>query len=118
MAAPIVSQPTYPLEEHSSFVELGVVYGDKAIAEAQARLRVVLEFKSLRPKTVHLNGRRVPSPAIDELARKAGVSLGTLWRWYRLYRSAYASAQGNVHGKAKAGFEALIPRQRGRPEDS
>ncbi len=43
MAAPIVSQPTYPLEEHSSFAELGVVYGEKAVAEAQARLRIVLQ---------------------------------------------------------------------------
>ncbi len=45
------------------------------------------------------------------------MSLGTLWRWYRLYRLAYDLTQGSVHGKAKAGFEALIPRQRGRTED-
>lgn len=118
MAAQIVSQPTYPLEEHSSFAELGVVYGDKAVAEAQARLRVFLEFKSLQPKTVRLGSCRVLSPTVDKLAECAGVSNGTLWRWYRLYRSAYASAQGNVHVKARAGFEALIPRQRGRTEDS
>ena len=101
MAAEILTQRT------ESFAELSAVYGEKGVAGAQARLQVVLEFKSLKPKTVRLNCRRVPSPAVDELARKAGVSLGTLWRWYRLYRSAYASAQGNVHLKAKAGFEAL-----------
>ena len=82
MAAEILTQST------ESFVaELSAVYSEKGVAEAQARLQVVLEFKSIRPKTVHLNGRRVSSPAVDELARKAGVSLGTLWRWYRLYRS-------------------------------
>ena len=119
MAAEILTQPTHCLTEGStSFAELGVLYGEKVVAEAQVRLQIVLEFKSIRPKTVHLNGRRVPSLAIKELARKAGVSLGTLWRWSRLYRLAYASAQGNVHVKAKAGFEALIPRQRGRTEDS
>jgi transposase InsO family protein len=118
MAAEILTHPTRCLTEGStSFAELGVLYGEKGVAEAQSRLQVVLEFKSLRPKSVHLNGQRVPSLASKELARKTGVSLGTLWRWYRLYRSAYASAQGNVHGKAKAGFEALIPRQRGRTED-
>jgi len=36
MAAQIVSQPTYSVEERSSFAELGLVYGDKAVAEAQA----------------------------------------------------------------------------------
>ena len=119
MAAEILTQPTnFHTEGFTSFAEFGVLYGEKAVAEAQFRLQVVLEFKSLKPKTVHLNGQRVPSLALKELARKAGVSLGTLWRWYRLYRSAYASAQGNVHAKAKAGFEALIPRQRGRTEDS
>ncbi len=111
MAAEILTQRT------ESFAELSTVYSEKGVAEAQARLQVVLEFKSIRPKSVHLNGQRVPSLASKELARKAGVSLGTLWRWYRLYRSAYASSQGNVHAKAKAGFEALIPRQRGRTED-
>ncbi len=119
MAAEILTQPTnYHTEGSTSFAELGVLYGEKAVAEAQARLQIVLEFKSIRPKTVHLNGRRVPSLAIKELARKAGVSLGTLWRWYRLYGLAYGAARGNVHLKAKAGFEALIPRQRGRTEDS
>jgi putative transposase len=112
MAAEILTQRT------ESFAELSAVYSEKGVAEAQARLQVVLEFKSIRPKTVQLNGQRVSSLASKELARKAGVSLGTLWRWYRLYRSVYASSQGNVHGKAKAGFEALIPRQRGRTEDS
>ncbi len=81
MAAEILTQPTHCLtEESTSFAELGVLYGEKGVAEAQARLQVVLEFKSIRPKTVQLNGRRVPSPAVDEFARKAGVSLGTLWR--------------------------------------
>ncbi len=108
MAAEILTQRT------ESFAELSAVYSEKGVAEAQDRLQVVFEFKSLRPKSVPLNGRRVPSPAVDELARKAGVSLGTLWRWYRLYRSAYASSQGNVHLKSKAGFEALIPRHRGQ----
>ncbi len=104
MAAEILTQRT------ESFAELNAVYSEKSVADAQVRLQVVLEFKSTRPKSVHLNGRRVPSPAVDELARKAGVSLGTLWRWYHLYRSAYASSQGNVYAKAKAGFEALIVR--------
>lgn len=111
MAAQILTQTT------DSFAEVSVLYGEKAVAEAQARLQVVLEFKSLKPKTIQSNGRRVPSLAVDELAQRVRVSLGTLWRWYRLYRSAYASAQGNVHVKAKAGFEALIPRQRGRTHE-
>ena len=96
MAAEILTQRT------ESFAELSAVYSEKGVAEAQARLQIVLEFKSIRPKTVHLNGRRVPSLAIKDLAGKAGVSLGTLWRWYRLYRLAYDLVQGNVHAKAKA----------------
>ena len=89
MALEILTQSTHCLTEGSpSFAELGVLYGEKGVAEAQVRLQLVLEFKSLKPKTVHLNDRRVPSPAVDELARKAGVSLGTLWRWYCLYRLA------------------------------
>ncbi len=118
MAAEILTQPTHCLTEGSASVaELGVLYGEKGVAEAQVRLQVVLEFNSLKPKTLQVNGYRVASPAAQELAEKAGISIGTLWRWYRLYRLAYASAQGNVHAKAKAGFEALIPRQRGRTED-
>ena len=94
MAAEILTQPTHCLTEGStSFAELGVLYGEKGVAEAQARLQVVLEFKSLKPKTVPSNGRRKPSSAVEKIAQEAGVSLGTLWRWYRLYRSAYASAQ-------------------------
>ena len=83
MAAEILTQTS------DSFAELSAVYSEKGVAEAQARLQVVLEFKSLKPKSVQFNGRRVPSPALQELAQKAGVSLGTLWRWYRLYRSAF-----------------------------
>jgi putative transposase len=79
---------------------------------------VVLDFKALHPKTVHLHGHRVPSLAVEELAQRARVSLGTLWRWYRLYRSSHAEARGNIHSKAKAGFEALIPRRRGQVSDS
>jgi len=125
MAAQILTQPTsFPTTEpkalprgYSSFAELSVVYGEQAVAEAQTRLQLILEFKSLKPKSVQLNGRRVPSPAVEQLAKKAGVSLGTLWRWYQLYHSAYTSAQGNTHLKAKAGFEALIPGQRGKVND-
>jgi len=135
MAAHIVTQPTdflttqskvepcshastLALRGSSSFAELTVVYGKKAVTEAQTRLQLVLEFKSPKPKTIQLNGRRVPSPAVEQLTERAGVSLGTLWRWYRLYRSGYASAQGNTHLKAKAGFEALIPGHRGKVNDS
>ncbi len=100
-----------------AFAELSILHSQKAVAAAQARLEVVLEFKFLKPKTIDSSGRRVPSAAVKELAEKAGISLGTLWRWYRLYRVAYDSDQGNVHLKAKAGFEALIPRPRGRSDD-
>lgn len=116
MAAEILTQPTSS-QRDSSFAELALLYGDKAVREAQARLQVVLAFKSLKPKTVASNDQRIPSPTAEELARKAGISLGTLWGWYRLYHSAYDSAQGNVHLKARAGFEALIPRHRGRAEE-
>ncbi len=51
MAAEILTQPTHCLTEGStSFAELGVLYGEKGVAEAQARLQVVLAFKSIRPK--------------------------------------------------------------------
>jgi len=105
------------LTQSESFAELATLCSEKAVAEAQTRLQFVLEFKSLKPKTVEGNGHRVPGPEVEELAQKAGVSIGTLWRWYRRYRLAYDSTQGSVHTKAKAGFEALIPRPRGRAED-
>jgi len=105
------------LTQSESFAELAAFYSQKAVAEAHTRLQVVLEFKSLRPKTVQANGFRLSSPAVEELAQRAGVSVGTLWRWYRLYRLAYDSTQGSIHTKAKAGFEALISRPRGRAED-
>ena len=105
------------LIQSESFAELATLYSEKAVAEAQSRLQSVLEFKSLQPKTVQANGCRVPSPAAEELAQQAGVSIGTLWRWYRLYRSAYEGAQSGVHTRAKAGFEALIPRPKGRSQD-
>jgi len=118
MAAEILTQSESTFATgSSSLAELSVLYGEKAVAEAQARLQIVLEFKSLKPKTILSNGRPKPSPVVAELAHKAGASVGTLWRWFRLYRSAYASAQGNVHVKAKAGFEALISRPRGRTAD-
>ena len=118
MAVEILTYPTiHRAEGSSSFAELSVLYGEKAVAEAQTRLQIVLDFKAIKPKSIVLDGRRVPTTAVEELARKAGVSLGTLWRWYRLYRSAYNSTQGNVHLKAKAGFEALVPRNRGKSHD-
>src|SRR3990172_5788757 len=110
MAAEILTQA-------ESFAELSTLYSEKAVGEARSRLEVVLEFKSLKPKTLQSNGCRVASLVVEELAQKAGVSTGTLWRWYRLYRLAYESSQGSVHTKAKAGFEALIPRPKGRAED-
>jgi hypothetical protein len=72
MAAEILAETSAP------FAEFSVAYGEKAIAKAQSRLQVVLEFKSLKPKIFQSNGRRVPNPAVEELARKAGVSIGTL----------------------------------------
>lgn len=118
MALEILTQhPSLSAEGSNSLAEFSVLYGEKAVTQAHARLQVVLEFKPIKPKTRELNGQCVPSPELQELARKARVSLGTLRRWYRLYRSAYASAQGNVHSKSKAGFEALIPRPRGRATD-
>jgi len=135
MAVPILTQPAnipdlqgnLPIKHFShafvespvsdSLGEFSIVYGEKSVAEAQTRVQVVLEFKALKPKYVQSNNRQVLSPTVRQLAQKAGVSLGTLWRWYRLYRSAYAATQGNVHLKARAGFEALIPRQPGRTTD-
>ncbi len=108
----------HPDSAELSCAELSLLHGEKAIAEAQSRLKVVLDFKTLRPKTVCLHGQRVPSPAVEELAQNASVGLGTLWRWYRSYRSSHAAVQGNIHAKAKAGFEALIPRRRGQVTDS
>lgn len=34
----------------ASFAKLSVVYGEKAVAEAQTHLQVVLEFKVLKPR--------------------------------------------------------------------
>ncbi len=119
MAVEILTYQTiHRAEGSSSLAELSVLYGEKAVAEAQTRLQIVLDFKAIKPKSVLVNDRRVPTSAIEELAQKAAVSLGTLWRWYRLYRSAYNSTHGNVHLKAKAGFEALVPRNRGKSHDS
>ena len=79
MAAEILTQT-------ESFAELATLYSEKAVADAQNRLQVVLEFKSLKPKTIQQNGYRVASPAAEKLTQKAGVGIGTVWRWYRLYR--------------------------------
>ena len=102
------------LTQSESFAALSTLYAEKAVDQARSRLEVVLEFKSLKPKTVRSIGCRVASPVVEELAQRAGVSTGTLWRWYQLYRLAYDSTQGGAHARAKAGFEALIPRPRGR----
>lgn len=88
------------LTQSESIAELATLYGEKAVSEAQSRLQFVLKFKSLKPRTVQANGCRQPSPEVEELAQRAGVSIGTLWRWYRLYRLVYESAQGSVHTKA------------------
>ena len=101
----------------ASFAELSAVYGERALAEAQDRLLAVLDFKVLKPKSVQSHGLRIPGQAVERITKNAGVSLGTLWRWYRLYRSAYAATSGNIHVKAKAGFEALIPRTQGKTLD-
>ena len=79
MAGEILTQPT-GFQRDGAFTEIAVLYGEKAVREAQARLQVVLEFKSLKPKSVQFNGSRIPSPAVEGLTRKASVSLGTLWR--------------------------------------
>jgi len=115
MAAQILTESTNSRTQGLS--EFSIVYGERAVAEAQSRLQLTLEFKAVEPKSTLSNGRRVPSLAVQRLAEKAGVSLGCLWRWYRLYRLACTSVQGNPQAKAKAGFEALIPRSPGRSRD-
>lgn len=112
MAAEILAQTS------ETFAELSPLYSEKALSEARRRLEIVLAFKSIRPKTVARNDRRTLSQETIELTEKASVSIGTLWRWYQLYRLAYASAQGSAQLKAKAGFEALIQRLRGRSQDT
>lgn len=111
MAAAILTDPK---EAGHSCAELALIYGEAAVAAAQIRLKLILEFKATHPKTVRENGQRLPSPAILELAHRAGVSLGTLGRWYSIYRSASRAAHGDARAKARAGFEALIPRKRGQ----
>jgi hypothetical protein len=71
-------------------------YGEKSVTEAQLRLKAVLDFEALQPKTVRFNNRQIPSPEAVGLMETAGVKFATLWRWLRLYRSAWTGTPGNV----------------------
>lgn len=129
MAAEIVNQPA-PFSTTSDNVvrncssaalilkfeatlQLLSAYEEKSV-EAQRRLKVVLDFEALQPKTVRFNHRQIPSPQASALMEIAGVKFATLWRWLGLYRSAWTSTAGKVYRRAQAGFEGLIERPRGR----
>ena len=49
MAVEILTYPTtFRAEGSSSFAELSVLYGEKAVADAQTRLQIVLDFKAIK----------------------------------------------------------------------
>jgi len=124
MAVQILDQPTIEIALCDDGLSvrfappgLCALYGDQAISTAQTRLRTVLSFIPVAPKSSRFGDRWVATDEVEELARQAGISLGTLWRWHRQYRRAYSSTPGGARAKAQAGFEALIPRPRGRTQD-
>jgi transposase InsO family protein len=88
-------------------------YGLKAVRTAERRLGLIARLQQLHPKSLLINGLRVPSEGVRALAEEGGTSVSSLYRWRSKFIRAGKAAEGDPVLAVYLGFTALIDRRKG-----